>query len=217
MNYKDHSQSSKRSGFIISEGSEESFMKKKLRSEEWARVRQKTSLSKEEDHLHQPRPLYEQLQEQKLKEEEEFEETWKLGNLIRKVNEDEYEYLLELERELYEKEKEAWLLDQEEVQRFKSQVKQFEEQQQEEAEISLNRNINYDGALPNKEIPIIVPTKNLQKTILCSTKIKVKPKLPTHHEVTNKIPLSSKEPLCCSLNPSSKLSIIDYEESDKED
>jgi hypothetical protein len=190
---------------------------------------------KEAQQYQPPRPLYEQLQEQKLKQEEEFQENRKFGNLIRKVNEDEYEYLMELERELYEKEKELWLQDQEEVQRFRHQVKQFEEQQQqekveekEEKEITLkhthdiNSNSSESSSLSlsaMKETRVF-PIQNVQKTILCSSKmIKIKPKLlPIPNELATLTPSSSSKSTChSSTTQSNTIGIIDYEESDLED
>jgi hypothetical protein len=125
--------------------------------------------------------------------------------MIRKVNEDEYEYLVDLERELHEKEKQRWLQDQEEVQRFRDQVKQFEEQQQEEEEkTAASDSVDPPSRAIGKEEAPAMP-KDLQKTILLSKKIRIKPKSVERQEHIQRDEASLP-----------KKGLVDYGESDEE-
>jgi hypothetical protein len=113
-----------------------------------------------------------------LKQEEEFQENRKLGNLIRKVNEDEYEYMIELERELREKERVRILQEQEELQKFREQVKQFEEREQKEKEDlgSIEVVDNRKSSKPTMTPTPSRSTKDLRKAPLLSNSIKIKTK-----------------------------------------
>ena len=175
-----------------------------------------------------------------MKQEEEFQENRKLGNLIRKVNEDEYEYLIELERELHEKERTRVLQEQEELQKFREQVKQFEEREQEETvdTISIEADNQKPSRPANTNQPSVMSTKDLRKTSLLSKLIKIKTKpigknessvTTSTTEVTTSVPPVSDQTNCpsSSYTPSlssssgnkmsySSRSLVSYGESDEE-
>jgi hypothetical protein len=151
------------------------------------------------------------LQEQKLKQEEEFQEKRKLGNLIREVNEDEYEYLLNMERELDEKERLQSLQDQQEVKHFKEQVKQLEEkcflQQEEEEPESFIKNETFPNKEGNESTLTLssFPLSHLKGIRLV---MKSKESVPSLDDKST-IPLQNNSPFMSN-------SLVDYEESDED-
>nr|CAI5845994.1 unnamed protein product [Callosobruchus analis] len=78
------------SGFITESEAAEI---RKRRQEEWERVRKADDPIERPEEPYDPRSLYERLQEQKQKRELEYEESHKLKNMIKGLDDDEIEFL----------------------------------------------------------------------------------------------------------------------------
>uniref|UniRef100_H3CMS4 Proteasome activator subunit 3 interacting protein 1 n=1 Tax=Tetraodon nigroviridis TaxID=99883 RepID=H3CMS4_TETNG len=83
--------------------------RRQKRQEEWEKVRKpddpEPSEAPEEEY--DPRSLYERLQEQKEKKQEEFEEQFKFKNMVRGLDQDETNFLDEVSRQQYLLEKQT--------------------------------------------------------------------------------------------------------------
>ncbi|XP_063294486.1 PSME3-interacting protein isoform X2 [Pelobates fuscus] len=81
--------------------------KKKKRQEEWEKVRKPEDPEECPEEVYDPRSLYEKLQEQKDKKQQEYEEQFKFKNMVRGLDEDETNFLDEVSRkqELIEKQR----------------------------------------------------------------------------------------------------------------
>ncbi|XP_068168383.1 PSME3-interacting protein [Antennarius striatus] len=73
--------------------------KRKKRQEEWEKVRKPDDPEEAPEEEYDPRSLYERLQEQKDKKQEEFEEQFKFRNMVRGLDEDETSFLDEVSRQ----------------------------------------------------------------------------------------------------------------------
>ncbi|GJJ68904.1 hypothetical protein EMPS_01250 [Entomortierella parvispora] len=69
-----------------------------------------------------PRTLYERLQEQKQKKDDAFAEATKFGNLIHRIDNDEFDFLSTLESDEAKKKKELEEQEQEELKKFRQNV-----------------------------------------------------------------------------------------------
>ncbi|XP_012409296.1 PSME3-interacting protein [Sarcophilus harrisii] len=81
--------------------------RRKKRQEEWEKVRKPEDPEECPEEVYDPRSLYERLQEQKDKKQQEYEEQFKFKNMVRGLNEDETNFLDEVSRqqELIEKQR----------------------------------------------------------------------------------------------------------------
>ncbi|KAM9375742.1 PSME3-interacting protein [Pholidichthys leucotaenia] len=73
--------------------------RRKKRQEEWEKVRKPDDPEEVPEEEYDPRSLYERLQEQKDKKQEEFEEQFKFKNMVRGLDEDETSFLDEVSRQ----------------------------------------------------------------------------------------------------------------------
>uniref|UniRef100_A0A8C6SP08 Proteasome activator subunit 3 interacting protein 1 n=1 Tax=Neogobius melanostomus TaxID=47308 RepID=A0A8C6SP08_9GOBI len=73
--------------------------KRKKRQEEWEKVRKPDDPEEAPEEVYDPRSLFERLQEQKDKKQEEFEEQLKFKNMVRGLDEDETSFLDEVSRQ----------------------------------------------------------------------------------------------------------------------
>uniref|UniRef100_A0AAY4DI46 FAM192A/Fyv6 N-terminal domain-containing protein n=1 Tax=Denticeps clupeoides TaxID=299321 RepID=A0AAY4DI46_9TELE len=73
--------------------------KRKKRQEEWEKVRKPDDPEEVPEEEYDPRSLFERLQEQKDKKQEEFEEQFKFKNMVRGLDEDETSFLDEVSRQ----------------------------------------------------------------------------------------------------------------------
>ncbi|KAI3371636.1 hypothetical protein L3Q82_024206 [Scortum barcoo] len=73
--------------------------KRKKRQEEWEKVRKPDDPEEAPEEEYDPRSLYERLQEQKDKKQEEYEEQFKFRNMVRGLDEDETSFLDEVSRQ----------------------------------------------------------------------------------------------------------------------
>ncbi|XP_052438938.1 PSME3-interacting protein isoform X1 [Carassius gibelio] len=72
--------------------------RRKKRQEEWEKVRNPDDPEEAPEEKYDPRSLYERLQEQKDKKQEEFEEQLKFKNMVKGLDEDETSFLDEVSR-----------------------------------------------------------------------------------------------------------------------
>ncbi|NWH61710.1 F192A protein, partial [Geococcyx californianus] len=81
--------------------------RRKRRQEEWEKVRKPDDPKECPEEAYDPRSLYERLQEQREKKQQEFEEQFKFKNMVRGLDEDETHFLDEVSRqqELLEKQR----------------------------------------------------------------------------------------------------------------
>ncbi|TKS73055.1 Protein FAM192A NEFA-interacting nuclear protein NIP30 [Collichthys lucidus] len=73
--------------------------KRKKRQEEWEKVRKPEDPEEAPEEEYDPRSLFERLQEQKDKKQEEYEEQFKFRNMVRGLDEDESSFLDEVSRQ----------------------------------------------------------------------------------------------------------------------
>ncbi|XP_029290466.1 PSME3-interacting protein isoform X2 [Cottoperca gobio] len=73
--------------------------KRKKRQEEWEKVRKPDEPEEAPEEKYDPRSLFERLQEQKDKKQEDFEEQFKFRNMVRGLDEDESSFLDEVSRQ----------------------------------------------------------------------------------------------------------------------
>ncbi|XP_026221763.1 PSME3-interacting protein isoform X1 [Anabas testudineus] len=73
--------------------------RRKKRQEEWEKVRKPDDPEEAPEEEYDPRSLFERLQEQKDKKQEEFEEQFKFRNMVRGLDEDETSFLDEVSRQ----------------------------------------------------------------------------------------------------------------------
>ncbi|XP_071398521.1 PSME3-interacting protein [Centroberyx affinis] len=73
--------------------------KRKKRQEEWDKVRKPDDPEEAPEEEYDPRSLFERLQEQKDKKQEEYEEQFKFKNMVKGLDEDESHFLDEVSRQ----------------------------------------------------------------------------------------------------------------------
>ncbi|KAG0003010.1 hypothetical protein BGZ79_001860 [Entomortierella chlamydospora] len=97
---------------------------RKARQEEWKKAyeNKENPPPLQEEVPYDPRTLYERLQEQKQKKEDAFAEATKFGNLIHKIDNDEFDFLSNLENEEVKKKRELAEQEEEELKRFRMNV-----------------------------------------------------------------------------------------------
>ncbi|XP_069757481.1 PSME3-interacting protein [Narcine bancroftii] len=94
--------------------------RRKVRQEEWEKVRKPDDPEECPEEVYDPRSLYERLQEQKEKKQSEFEEQLKFKNMVRGLNEDETNYLDEVSRQRLLLEKQRRDEDDKELKEYRS-------------------------------------------------------------------------------------------------
>ncbi|KAG1963840.1 PSME3-interacting protein isoform a [Pimephales promelas] len=72
---------------------------RKKRQEEWEKVRKPDDPEEAPEEAYDPRSLFERLQEQKDKKQEEYEEQFKFKNMVKGLDEDESSFLDEVSRQ----------------------------------------------------------------------------------------------------------------------
>ncbi|XP_020278062.1 protein FAM192A isoform X2 [Pseudomyrmex gracilis] len=113
------------SGFI---SEAEIAEQRRLRQEEWERVRTADQPLEAPEEPYDPRSLYERLQEQKTKRDLEYEEAHKLKNMIKGLDDDEVEFLDLVDRTKLEEERKKNLEEEKEMRDYKAKVASLKEQ-----------------------------------------------------------------------------------------
>ncbi|XP_029038878.1 PSME3-interacting protein isoform X1 [Osmia bicornis bicornis] len=112
------------SGFI---SEAEIAEQRRIRQEEWERVRTADQPLEAPEEQYDPRSLYERLQEQKNKRDSEYEEAHKLKNMIKGLDDDEVEFLDLVDRTKLEEERKKNLEEEKEMRDFKAAVASLQE------------------------------------------------------------------------------------------
>lgn len=112
------------SGFI---SEAEIAEQRRIRQEEWERVRTADQPLEAPEEPYDPRSLYERLQEQKNKRDVEYEEAHKLKNMIKGLDDDEVEFLDLVDRTKLEEERKKNLEEEKEMRDFKAAVASLQE------------------------------------------------------------------------------------------
>uniref|UniRef100_A0A7G3AKU0 Putative nefa-interacting nuclear protein nip30 n=1 Tax=Lutzomyia longipalpis TaxID=7200 RepID=A0A7G3AKU0_LUTLO len=102
---------------------------RKQRQEEWEKVRRPEDPEERPDEPYDGRSLYERLKEQKDKKDMEFEESRKLKNLIRGLDDDEIDFLDMVDQSKMNAEKQKHLQDMKEIQEFRERQTTIDESQ----------------------------------------------------------------------------------------
>ncbi|EMR09528.1 hypothetical protein PNEG_02114 [Pneumocystis murina B123] len=103
------------------------------RSKEWEEAERRVQAAKnpvENEPQPDHRSLYEKLQANRIIKEEEYQESWKLSNLIRTLDDEEIDFLDRLRREKIQVEKEAKKLVEEGLKVFRRNVLKMGEREQ---------------------------------------------------------------------------------------
>lgn len=124
--HKRRSPTVKMSSGFISEA--ELAEQRRMRQEEWERVRTADQPLEAPEESYDPRSLYERLQEQKNKRDLEYEEAHKLKNMIKGLDDDEVEFLDLVDRTKMEEERKKNLEEEKEMRDFKAAVASLQEQ-----------------------------------------------------------------------------------------
>ncbi|KAF9946196.1 hypothetical protein BGZ72_000552, partial [Mortierella alpina] len=106
------------------EGSHSIEEARKERQEEWKKAYENKENPPpiQEEVPYDPRTLYERLQEQKQKKDDAFAEATKFGNLIHRIDNDEFDFLSTLENEEAQKKRELAEQEEEELKKFRMNV-----------------------------------------------------------------------------------------------
>uniref|UniRef100_A0A182K3K9 FAM192A/Fyv6 N-terminal domain-containing protein n=1 Tax=Anopheles christyi TaxID=43041 RepID=A0A182K3K9_9DIPT len=165
---------------------------RRLRQEEWEKVRTADQPIEAPEDEYDSRSLYERLQEQKQKKDSEFEEAHKLKNMIKGLDDDEVEFLDLVDKNRMQAERQAQLEERKELNEFRAKVATLQEKR-------LDEQIQQQVSKPKPTKTPISSSRLSQKQILAGVvrKRKLEPenepkeaieppkKLPTPVQVTN--------------------------------
>lgn len=115
------------SGFI---SETEILEARRRRQEEWEKVRTEDQPREAPDEQYDSRPLYQRLEEQRLKKEAEYEEAHKLKNMIRGLDDDEVGFLDLVERTKAKAAQQISIEEQREMQEFRERVSTLAESEE---------------------------------------------------------------------------------------
>ncbi|XP_014241624.1 protein FAM192A isoform X1 [Cimex lectularius] len=165
------------SGFITEA---EIAERRKLRQEEWERVRQPNQPLEAPEEDYDPRSLYERLEEQKKKKEFEYEEAHRLKNMIKGLDDDEVDFLDLVDRSKMEEERKKTAEEEREMADFRNRVASLQEQ-------GLEQRIHNEIRQPLKVNNNIKSGKVSQSKLLAGAVVKKRPvPTPAESEPTNK-------------------------------
>ncbi|XP_056334383.1 LOW QUALITY PROTEIN: PSME3-interacting protein [Danio aesculapii] len=99
--------------------------KRKKRQEEWEKVRKPDDPEEVPEEEYDPRSLFERLQEQKDKKQEEYEEQFKFKNMVKGLDEDETSFLDEVSRKQSLIEKHRREEDAQEIKEYRSALQKL--------------------------------------------------------------------------------------------
>uniref|UniRef100_A0A182S674 FAM192A/Fyv6 N-terminal domain-containing protein n=1 Tax=Anopheles maculatus TaxID=74869 RepID=A0A182S674_9DIPT len=105
---------------------------RRVRQEEWEKVRTADQPIEAPEEEYDARSLYERLQEQKQKKDSEFEEAHKLKNMIKGLDDDEVEFLDLVDKNRMQAERQAHLEEQKELNEFRAKVATLQEKRLDE-------------------------------------------------------------------------------------
>ncbi|XP_052007764.1 PSME3-interacting protein [Xyrauchen texanus] len=99
--------------------------KRKKRQEEWEKVRKPDDPEEVPEEEYDPRSLYERLQEQKDKKQEEYDEQFKFKNMVKGLDQDESSFLDEVSRQQYLIEKRRRDEEAQEIKEYRSALQKL--------------------------------------------------------------------------------------------
>lgn len=134
---------------FVSEAEIEAHRKK--RQEEWEKVRKPEDPLEAPEEEYDPRSLFERLQEQKDLRQSELEESRRLKNLIKGLDDDEVSFLELVDQTKIEMETKLWQEEKKELQEFRRAVSHLTEEEQEAKLQHLRRTLNLQGAGSNRK------------------------------------------------------------------
>ncbi|XP_045505170.1 PSME3-interacting protein [Colias croceus] len=115
------------SGFI---SESEILEARRRRQEEWEKVRTEDQPQEAPEEPYDTRPLYQRLEEQRMKKEAEYEEAHKLKNMIRGLDDDEVGFLDLVERTKAEVAQQISIEEHKEMQEFRERVSNLAESEE---------------------------------------------------------------------------------------
>ncbi|CAH2097880.1 unnamed protein product [Euphydryas editha] len=115
------------SGFITES---EILEARRRRQEEWEKVRTEDQPKEAPEEVYDSRPLFQRLEEQRLKKEAEYEEAHKLKNMIRGLDDDEVGFLDLVERTKAEVAQQISIEEKKEMQEFRERVSSLAESEE---------------------------------------------------------------------------------------
>ncbi|XP_035903561.1 PSME3-interacting protein [Anopheles stephensi] len=151
---------------------------RRIRQEEWEKVRTADQPIEAPEEEYDGRSLYERLQEQKQKKDSEFEEAHKLKNMIKGLDDDEVEFLDLVDKNRMQAERQAHLEEQQELNEFRAKVATLQEKR-------LDEQIQQQVSKPKATKTPITSTRLSQKQILAG--VVRKRKLEAETEPTEKL------------------------------
>ncbi|KAL0277608.1 UNVERIFIED_CONTAM: hypothetical protein PYX00_004841 [Menopon gallinae] len=113
------------SGFV---SENELAERRRIRQEEWEKVRQPNQPLEAPEEPYDHRSLYERLEEQKLKKQQEYEEAHKLKNMVKGLDDDEIEFLDLVDQKKLEVEQLKEMEEKQELLDFRKKVEKLKEQ-----------------------------------------------------------------------------------------
>lgn len=161
------------SGFISEAELEE---RRRFRQEEWEKVRKPDEPMEAPEEQYDHRSLFERLQEQKQKKEMEYQESIKLKNMIKGLDDEEVEFLDLVEQSKAAEEKRKWAEEAKEIQDFREAVVTLHEQSlADRLTAEIRRPANSVGAGNSKQTVSIGAKKNSQHRLLAGAVVKKRP------------------------------------------
>ncbi|XP_026728042.1 PSME3-interacting protein [Trichoplusia ni] len=103
---------------------------RRRRQEEWEKVRTEDQPKEAPEEPYDTRPLYQRLEEQRMKKEAEYEEAHKLKNMIRGLDDDEVGFLDLVERSKAKAAQQISIEEQREMQEFRERVSNLAESEE---------------------------------------------------------------------------------------
>ncbi|KAK6630064.1 hypothetical protein RUM44_005462 [Polyplax serrata] len=134
------------SGFI---SESELAEKRRIRQEEWEKVRQPNQPMEAPEEVYDRRSLFERLEEQKQKKQLEYEEAHRLKNMIKGLDDDEIEFLDMVDKKKLEAEQLKDFEEQQELLDFRAQVEKLKKTNMDQkrlSEINISKCNNYNSS-----------------------------------------------------------------------
>lgn len=125
--------------------------RKKRRQEEWEKVRKPEDPLEAPEEEYDPRSLYERLQEQKEKRQAEYEESHRLKNLIKGLDDDEVAFLELVDKTKIEMETKLYKEELKEIAEYRKAVAHLSEAEAEAKLKELRKNLNLQNSSAAKK------------------------------------------------------------------
>ncbi|PRD22083.1 UNVERIFIED_CONTAM: hypothetical protein NCL1_50065 [Trichonephila clavipes] len=124
---------------------------KKKRQEEWEKVRKHDDPEEAPEEEYDPRSLFDRLQEQKDLKQSELEESRRLKNLIKGLDDDEVAFLELVDQTKMQMETRLWEEEKKEIQEFRRAVSTLSEEEEEAKLQQLRRTLNLPSSGSSKK------------------------------------------------------------------